>query len=214
METFEKTRLNQIKRVPKRGHYDKATVYGILDAASVGHVGFSVDDQPFVIPTIYGRDGDTLYLHGATTSRMLVQLQKGLPVCLTVTHIDGLILARSAFHHSMNYRSAVVFGTARLVSEEDKLHALEVISEQILKGRWSEIRRPNEKELKATSVVALEIEQASAKVRTGPPVDDAEDYDLPIWAGILPIQQVYGQPISDPAAKQSLELPPSVRGML
>ncbi|MCB0630615.1 MAG: pyridoxamine 5'-phosphate oxidase family protein [Saprospiraceae bacterium] len=214
METFEKTSLNQVKRVPKRGHYDKDTVYGILDAACVGHVGFSMNDQPFVIPTIYGRDQDTLYFHGATTSRMLVQLQKGMPVCMTVTHVDGLILARSAFHHSMNYRSAVVFGTARLVEDTDKLHALEVISEQILKGRWSEVRQPSEKELKATSVVALEIEQASAKVRTGPPVDDAEDYELPIWAGILPIHQAYGQPIEDPDSRRPLAVPQSVRRIL
>lgn len=214
MESFEKTRLNQIKRLPKRGHYDRETIYGILDAASVGHVGFAMDGQPFVIPTIYGRDGDTLYLHGATTSRMLQQLQQGIPACLTVTHIDGLVLARSAFHHSMNYRSAVVFGTARLVEDADKLHALEKVSEQILKGRWQEVRQPNAKELKATSVVALEIEQASAKVRTGPPGDDAEDYDLPIWAGILPIHTTYGQVIEDPLSKQKLEVPSSVKNCL
>lgn len=214
MDTFEKTTRNQVKRIPKRGHYDKATVYEILDAACVGHVGFAADGQPFVIPTIYGRDQDTIYFHGATTSRMLVQLQKGLPVCMTVTHIDGLVLARSAFHHSMNYRSAVVFGTARLVADADKLHALEVISEQILSGRWEEIRQPNEKEMKATSVVALEIEQASAKIRTGPPVDDAEDYELPIWAGILPIYQGFKQPEEDPAAKQVLPIPASVQNVL
>lgn len=214
METFEKTKRNQVKRVPKRGHYDKATVYEILDAACVGHVGFAPEGQPFVIPTIYGRDQDTLYFHGATTSRLLVALQKGIPACMTVTHIDGLVLARSAFHHSMNYRSAVVFGTAKLVVDEKKLHALEVISEQILKGRWSEIRPPNEKEMKATAVVALEIEQASAKIRTGPPVDEADDYELPIWAGILPLHPTYGTPEEDPNSRKSLEVPISVKNVL
>jgi hypothetical protein len=211
MEAFEKTGRNRVKRIPKRGHYDRPGIYAILDDACVGHVGFAIDEQPFVIPTIYGRSGDTLYLHGATTSRMLVALQKGLPVCLTVTHVDGLVLARSAFHHSMNYRSAVVFGTARLVEGAEKLKALEVISEQILPGRWEEVRQPNARELKATSVLALEIDQASAKIRTGPPGDEKEDYELPIWAGVLPIQRVYGQPEEDPLSKQALEVPGSVR---
>ncbi|PHN07312.1 pyridoxamine 5'-phosphate oxidase family protein [Flavilitoribacter nigricans] len=210
MEAFEKTSRNQVKRIPKRGHYDRPAIYAILDDACVGHVGFALDGQPFVIPTIYGRDGDTLYLHGATTSRMLVALQKGLPVCVTVTHIDGLVLARSAFHHSMNYRSAVIFGTARLVEGAEKNKALEVISEQILPGRWEEVRGPNAKELKATSVVALEIEQASAKIRTGPPGDDKEDYELPIWAGVLPINQSYGAPQEDPLSRKELDLPASV----
>lgn len=211
METFEKTSRNQVKRIPKRGHYDRATIYAILDDACVGHVGFAMDGQPFVIPTIYGRDGDTIYLHGATTSRMLVALEQGVPVCVTVTHIDGLVLARSAFHHSMNYRSAVLFGTARLVAGDEKLKALEVISEQILPGRWDEVRGPNAKELKATAVLAMEIDQASAKVRTGPPGDDKEDYDLPIWAGVLPIKQVYGDPVDDPLAKKPLEVSESVK---
>lgn len=210
MEAFEKTSRNQVKRIPKRGHYDRPTIHAILDDACVGHVGFSLENQPFVIPTIYGRTGDTLYLHGATTSRMLVALQQGLPVCVTVTHIDGLVLARSAFHHSMNYRSAVVFGTARLVEGDEKLKALEVISDQILPGRWEEVRGPNAKELKATSVIALEIEQASAKVRTGPPGDEKEDYELPIWAGVLPIQQIFGQPQDDPLAIEKLDVPASV----
>lgn len=210
MKAFEKTNRNQVKRIPKRGHYDRPTIYGILDNACVGHVGFSLEGQPFVIPTIYGRDGETLYLHGATTSRMLVALQQGLPVCITVTHIDGLVLARSAFHHSMNYRSAVIFGKARLVEGEEKIKALEVISEQILPGRWEEVRGPNTKELKATSVLALEIEQASAKIRTGPPGDEKEDYDLPIWAGVLPIKSVYGPPEEDPLAKRQLDIPDSI----
>lgn len=211
MEAYEKNNRNQVKRIPKRGHYDRATIYAILDDACVGHVGFAIDGQPFVIPTIYGRKGDVLYLHGATTSRMLVALQQGLPICMTVTHIDGLVLARSAFHHSMNYRSAVVFGEARLTEGEEKLVALEVISEQILAGRWDEVRKPNAKELKATSVLALEIEQASAKVRTGPPGDEKEDYDLPIWAGVLPIYRRYGEPETDPLSKEILTFPDSVQ---
>ena len=211
MQTFEKTDRNRVKRIPKRGHYDRETIYQILDAASVGHVGFVIDGQAFVIPTIYGRDGDTLYLHGATTSRMLVHLQKGVPACMTVTHIDGLVLARSAFHHSMNYRSAVVFGTARLVEPEKKLEALKVVSDQILKGRWEEVRQPNAKELKATSVVAINIAEASAKIRTGPPGDEPEDYDLPIWAGVLPMRTVFEEPEEDPMSKLKLEVPDSVR---
>lgn len=214
METFEKTSRNQVKRIPKRGLYDRESIYAILDAGCVGHVGFSMQGQPFVIPTIYGRAGDVLYLHGATTSRMLVALQQGLPVCLTVTHIDGLVLARSAFHHSMNYRSAVIFGTARLTEEGEKIRALEVISNQILSGRWEEIRQPNAKELKATSVLALTIEEASAKVRTGHPGDDKEDYELPIWAGVLPMKTVYGQPEEDPLATQRLDVPESVKNVL
>lgn len=214
MKTFAKTDRNQVKRIPKRGHYDEATIFAILDAACVGHVAFTVDDQPFVIPTIYGRSGDTLYFHGATTSRMLKVLQEGVPVCVTVTHIDGLVLARSAFHHSMNYRSAVLFGKARLLADDEKLQALEVISEQILPGRWTEIRQPNAKELKATSVLAMQIEEASAKIRTGPPGDDAEDYQLPIWAGVLPIKTVFGAPEEDPSSRQSLELPESVRAVM
>ncbi|MEL6923468.1 MAG: pyridoxamine 5'-phosphate oxidase family protein, partial [Bacteroidota bacterium] len=188
---------NKVKRIPKRGHYDRATVYEILDAAFLCHVGFSVDNQPFVIPTSYGRDGDVLYLHGATTSRMMVELAKGLPVCLTVTHLDGLVLARSTFHHSMNYRSAVVFGTARLIEGDEKMKGLEVITENILKGRWAESRQPIAKEMKATTVLRVDIEQASAKIRTGGPGDEKADYALPIWAGVVPIQQVYGQPIDD-----------------
>lgn len=197
MDPFEKTPRNTVKRLPKRGHYDRRTVYDILDAGFVGHVGFAVDGQPFVIPTAYGREGDTLYLHGATTSRMLTHLRSGAPVCLTVTHLDGLVLARSAFHHSMNYRSVLVFGQARVVEGAGKEHALEVISEQILRGRWAEVRKPNARELKATTVLAIDIAEASAKIRTGPPGDDEEDYALPIWAGVFPLQVTFGDPIPD-----------------
>lgn len=198
---------NKIKRIPKRGQYDKTTIYEILDQDFVCHLGFVVDGQPFVIPTAYGRDGDTIYLHGATTSRMLVALQEGIPVCMTVTLVDGIVLARSAFHHSMNYRSVVAFGTAKLVEDEkEKDKALFIVSEQILKGRWDESRLPNAKELKATAVLALKIEEASAKIRTGPPGDDKPDYELPIWAGVIPIEKTYLPPIPDPKLQEGIPL--------
>ncbi|MEQ9442297.1 MAG: pyridoxamine 5'-phosphate oxidase family protein [Cyclobacteriaceae bacterium] len=211
MNNFPKSSRNTIKRSPKRGHYDRETVYQILDAGFICHVGFTIGDQPYVIPNAYGREGDTLYLHGAIGNRLLNQLEKGIPVCVTVTHTDGIVLARSVFHHSFNYRSAVVFGTARLVAEEEKEAALLAITEQIMKGRWDEARTPTPEELKITKVLAVTIEEASAKIRTGPPKDDEADYELPIWAGVLPLQMVAGEPIPDPAMKASLSLPDSVR---
>lgn len=214
MEEFNKTPLNTVKRLPARGKYDKDTVFEILDAGRTGHIGFVVEGQPFVVPTLYGRKGETLYLHGATTSRMLQQLEKGIPVCLTVTHEDGLVLARSAFHHSINYRSVMVFGTARLVEGDEKMEALHIITECMLAGRWDEVRLPNAKELKATSVLALKIETASAKVRSGPPKDDAEDYALPVWAGVLPISRSYGPAEPDPNALREEDVPESVRRLL
>ncbi|SDK30932.1 hypothetical protein SAMN05421823_102414 [Catalinimonas alkaloidigena] len=213
MEQFTPSARSKVKRIPKRGAYDAATVYSILDAGCIAHVGFAVDQQPFVIPTIYGRENDTLYLHGATTSRMLQQLQRGLPICVTVTHVDGLVLARSAFHHSMNYRSVVVFGTATLVPDDEKMHALAVVSEQILKGRWEEVRLPNAKELKATSVVRVQIEEASAKIRTGDPGDEPEDYALPIWAGVVPMHTTFGPVQPDPAMETPLPTPASVAAL-
>lgn len=211
MSSFKKTTRNTVKRLPKRGHYDHETIYGILDEGFICHVGFVVDGQPFVIPTGYGREGDTIYIHGSSKSRMLLQGKKGIPVCLTVTLVDGLVLARSAFHHSMNYRSVVVFGTATEVAEEAKDHALFVISENILKGRWDEARKPTAHELKATSVLSIKIEEASAKIRTGPPKDDDEDYALPIWAGVLPITMTYGKPENDPLLSQGIQLAESVK---
>lgn len=210
MEQFTKTERNTVKRVPKRGHYDKATVYEVLDAGFIAHVGFSVDGQPFVIPTAYGRKGDQLYLHGATTSRLIQHLQNGAPVCLTVTFVDGVVLARSVFHHSVNYRSAVVFGTARLANEEEKMDALEAVTEHIHKGRWEEVRLPNAKEMKATAVLVVDIDQASAKIRTGGPVDDKEDYALPIWAGVIPMHTVFGKPIADEVLPDDIPMSPSV----
>lgn len=197
---------SKVKRIPKRGYYDSATIYKILDDDFIAHVGFVIDDQPFVIPTAYGRKDKTIYLHGATTSRMLVAVEKGIPVCLTVTHLDGIVLARSAFNHSMNYRSAVIFGTARLVAGQEKEEALFIISEQILKGRWDESRLPIPKEMKATTVLAMEIEEASAKIRTGPPSDDKPDYELPIWAGVIPIERTYLTPVADPQLAEGIPL--------
>jgi nitroimidazol reductase NimA-like FMN-containing flavoprotein (pyridoxamine 5'-phosphate oxidase superfamily) len=172
-------------------------VYEILDSAFLCHVGFVVDGQPFVIPTLFGREADSVYLHGSAASRMLNSLAKGIPMCLSVTHVDGLVLARSAFHHSMNYRSVVLFGTAVEVTGEEKERGLFVISENVLKGRWQEVRPPNEQELKATAVLRMTIESASAKIRTGPPKDDEEDYALPIWGGVVPVQQTFGMPEPD-----------------
>lgn len=202
MKWTEKTK---VKRIPKRGHYDFETIAQILDAAFVCQVAFVHEGYPVVIPTIYGRKGKQLYLHGATTSRLLVDLQQGIDLSLNVTLLDGIVLARSGFHHSLNYRSVVVFGKASLVEA-----ALEVISEQILKGRWSEVRPVKAKELKATTVLKISLEEASAKIRSGGPVDEKEDYDLDIWAGVLPIQHTFGAPVPDENRKREAPLPESV----
>ena len=209
-KVFKKTTLNTVKRLPKRGYYDKETIFGILDQHFVCHLSWVVDDQPFLIPTAYGRKDDIVYVHGSSKSRMLSALTDGRPLCLVVTHIDGLVMARSAFHHSMNYRSAIIYGHAHEVDGEEKREALKIVSEQILPGRWDEVRLPNDLELKATTVLAIEIDSASAKIRTGPPADDDEDYDLPVWAGTLPIQLVYEKPIVDPAMKHQLSEPVSI----
>ncbi|MEM9722982.1 MAG: pyridoxamine 5'-phosphate oxidase family protein [Bacteroidota bacterium] len=215
MSTYPISQRNKVKRIPKRGHYDQETVYAILDAGFLCHIGFSVEGQPYVIPTSYGRAGNTLFIHGASTSRMLVNLQEGVPLCLTVTHLDALVLARSAFHHSMNYRSVVVFGTAQKIEDYDeKLHALKVVSDQILVGRWEESRQPIPKEMKATTVLKMEIEQASAKVRTGPPGDDKPDYELPIWAGVVPYVPQWGEPEADTLLKQGIPLAESVKELV
>jgi hypothetical protein len=214
MDSFSTTKRNKVKRLPKRGHYDRETIYSILDAGFLCHVGFVAEGQPYVIPTSYGRDGDKIYLHGSSKSRMLTNLGEGIPVCIAVTHLDGLVLARSAFHHSMNYRSAVIFGTAYEVEGEEKEHGLFLISENILKGRWDEVRGPNEKEMKATSVLCITIEEASAKIRTGPPGDDEEDYALPVWAGVLPLRIQAGKPEADALLQPGIPLAKSVEKLL
>ena len=196
--TYPKGDRNIVKRVPKRANYDRATVHAILDEGLVCHIGFAVDEQPFVIPTAYGRVGEVIYIHGSPASRLLRTLKGGIDVCLTVTHLDGLVMARSAFHHSMNYRSVVVFGKATLVEDADeKLAALEAFTNQVVPGRWDEIRQPNPQELAGTWVLALPMTEASAKIRTGPPIDDAEDYTLPIWAGEIPLKLTPGAPVPD-----------------
>ena len=198
----------QLRRLPNRGSHELETVCQILDAGFLAHVGFNVDRQPFVIPTLYGREGEALYLHGSAASRMLRELDCGIPACVTVTLVDGLVLARSAFHHSMNYRSVVAFGTARKIHDlGQKTEALRVISEHLIRGRWDEVRLPNEKELKATAVLEFTMEEASAKVRAGPPMDDEEDYALPVWAGVLPLILTPRAAIPDSRLAEGTPLP-------
>jgi nitroimidazol reductase NimA-like FMN-containing flavoprotein (pyridoxamine 5'-phosphate oxidase superfamily) len=198
----------RVVREPHRGVYDRATAYKILDEGFICHVGFVVDGQPFVIPTGYGRSGDNLYIHGSAASRMLRNLDQGVAVCLTVTLLDGLVLARSIFNHSMNYRSVVVLGTAVAVLDaKEKLEALKSLSEHILPGRWAESRQPNERELKQTLVMRLPIEEFSAKVRQGPPLDDEEDYAFTTWAGVIPLEMVPGAPINDPRLDSRTPVP-------
>jgi uncharacterized protein len=206
--TFPQTARTKLKRLPKRGHFDRETVYGILDEGFICHVGFAIDAQPFVIPTGYGRAGDKLYIHGSQASRMLRSLAGGINVCVTVTIVDGLVLARSAFHHSMNYRSVVVFGRATLVDDpQEKMEALVALSEHIVRGRWDDVRGPNDEEIKLTTVLCLPLEEASAKIRTGPPLDDEEDYALPIWAGVVPLKLVAGEPVKDPLLSSEIVVP-------
>jgi len=198
----------RVVREAHRGVYDRATAYQILDEGFICHVGFVVDGQPFVIPTGYGRSGDNLYIHGSAASRMLRNLGQGVAICFTVTLLDGLVLARSIFNHSMNYRSVVVLGTAVVVDDPaEKLEALHRLSEHILPGRWQESRQPNQKELKATLVMRLPIQEFSAKVREGAPIDDEEDMTFPTWAGVIPLQMVPGVPIDDPLLESGREVP-------
>jgi uncharacterized protein len=211
MENFQPTPNTTLKRLPQRGSFERATVYGILDAAFLCHVGFVVDGQPFVIPTSYARIGDELFIHGSAASRMLRNVSQEVPVCVTVTLIDGLVLARSAFHHSINYRSVVVLGKARIVeSEAEKFAALKAFTEHVIPGRWAEIREPNAQELKGTSVLALPLQEASAKIRTGPPKDDKEDMALPVWAGVLPLTVTPGVPVPDDALAPDTPVPAHV----
>jgi nitroimidazol reductase NimA-like FMN-containing flavoprotein (pyridoxamine 5'-phosphate oxidase superfamily) len=199
MPEIPPTERTTVRRLPKRGTYDRALIHSILDEGLICHVGFVVDGQPYVIPTIHARVGERLYLHGSPASRMLNALAQGIEVCVTVTLIDGLVLARSAFHHSMNYRSAMIFGTATAVEDaEEKARILQALAEHLIKGRWHDIRTPTPAELKKTFVLSLPIDEASAKVRTGPPLDDEEDYELTVWAGILPLSLRPSEPIADP----------------
>jgi nitroimidazol reductase NimA-like FMN-containing flavoprotein (pyridoxamine 5'-phosphate oxidase superfamily) len=205
------TKKTRLRRLPKRGYLDRETINSILDEAFICHVGFVADGQPYVIPTGFGRVGEDLLIHGSSASRMLRTIAEGVDVCVTVTLIDALVLARSAFHHSMNYRSVVVLGRAELVADaEEKNAALEVITNHIVLGRWADVRWPTDIELKQTTVLRLPISEASAKIRTGDPIDDDEDYDLDIWAGILPLTQVAGQPVDDTKLKPGLLAPANI----
>jgi len=207
-ETQLPTARTRVVREAHRGVYERDAAYQILDEGFICHVGFVLDEQPFVMPTAYGRSGDNLYVHGSAASRMLRNLDKGVPVCITVTLLDGLVLARSIFNHSMNYRSVVVLGKAMAVRDEkEKLEALKLLSEHILPGRWAESRQPNQKEIKQTLVLRLPIEEFSAKVRQGPPIDDEEDYAFPAWAGVIPLQMVAGEPINDPRLEAKTPVP-------
>ncbi len=210
--TFPQTDRTKLKRLPKRGHFDRETVYGILDEGFICHVGFAPGGQPVVIPTGYARVDDTLYIHGSQASRMLKTLAGGVDACVTVTIIDGLVLARSAFHHSMNYRSVVIFGRATLIEDrEEKYTALVALSEHIIRGRWNDVREPTEQEMRATTVLSLPIVEASAKIRTGPPLDDEEDYALSMWAGVVPLRLEAGEPIPDPRLSAEIRVPAYAR---
>ena len=203
------TARTKVRRHPERGDYERATIDAILDEALICHVGFVVDDQPFVIPTIHARDGDVLYIHGSPGSRMLRNLKDGVEVCVTVTLLDGLVLARSVYNHSMNYRSAVVLGRALEVTDRDeKLHAMQCVVEHVVPGRWADARRPSEGEIKGTTILALPLEEASAKVRSGRPTDDEDDLSFPVWAGVVPLQLAPQTPVPDEGMRESV--PPYV----
>jgi hypothetical protein len=211
-DILEITKRTQIKRLPQRGNYDRPLIHQILDEGLICHVGFVVEGQPFVIPTAYGRVDDRLYLHGSPASRMLRTLKQGVEVCVTVTLLDGLVVARSAFHHSMNYRSVVIFGQATVVEDAaEKMAALKAFTEHILPGRWSEVRPTTKQEVAGTLVLSLPINEASAKVRTGVPKDDEADYLLPIWAGELPLRLVALAPVPDPDLASNIKVSPSVQ---
>lgn len=208
MNDFPRTQRTTLKRLPKRGSFDRQEINAILDEGLICHVGFVVNGQPFVIPTGYARLGDTLIIHGSQASRTLRELGQGIEACVTVTLIDGLVLARSIFHHSMNYRSVVVFGRATVIEDrEAKLQALTALSEHMIPGRWEDVRKPNERELQLTTVLSIRLTEASAKIRTGPPVDDEEDYELPVWAGVIPLRMVAEKPVADGQLPANIPIP-------
>jgi nitroimidazol reductase NimA-like FMN-containing flavoprotein (pyridoxamine 5'-phosphate oxidase superfamily) len=212
MSKFTPTERTKVRRLPDRGKYDPESVYGILDEAFICHVGFVVDGQPYVIPTGFARVNDTLYIHGSAASRMLRTLADGVQVCITATLVDGIVMARSGFHSSMNYRSVVILGRAMQVEGRDeKLAALEAFSEQVMPGRWKDLRETTDAELKGTLVLTLPLKEVSAKVRTGPPKDDESDYALPLWAGVVPLKLTAGTPIDDPRLPRGIEPPDYAR---
>jgi nitroimidazol reductase NimA-like FMN-containing flavoprotein (pyridoxamine 5'-phosphate oxidase superfamily) len=208
MKELAETPRTTLKRLPKRGSHERQVINAILDEGFICHVGFSVNGQPFVIPTGYARVDDKLIIHGSQASRMLRTLSEGIEVCVAVTLLDGLVLARSAFHHSMNYRSVVMFGRATMLEgREEKIAALLALSEHMVPKRWKDVREPSESELRQTTVLSLSIDEASAKIRTGPPLDDEEDYALGVWAGVLPVNMVAGEPVADPRLPAGIEAP-------
>jgi uncharacterized protein len=212
MADLPPTPRTRVRRLPKRGVYERTQIDSILDEGLVCHVGFVHDGHPVVIPTLFARVGDVIYFHGSAASRMLRTAAGGVEACLTVTLLDGLVLARSAFHHSANYRSVVAFGRAQMIEERaEKLAALEAFAERAVPGRWAEVRRPTAKELKATTVLSLPLDEASAKVRSGPPIDDEEDYALDVWAGVLPLRLVAGEPVADPRLPAGIPVPEYAR---
>lgn len=214
MSEFVQNETTRLRRVPKRGAYDKETVYQIVDEALICHVGFVQEERPFVIPTLVARDADTILLHGASSSRMMRHIAAGESVCITVTHVDGLVLARSVFHHSVNYRSALLFGNGRQLEGKEKYAAMAQLTNKLIPGRWDDARLPNKNEMKATAVVAIPIDMASAKVRVGPPGDDEEDYELDFWAGVLPIEQRFLPPQDDPRLKPGISVPDYIRAYI
>jgi uncharacterized protein len=212
MSTFTPTERSRVKRLHERGRYDEESVFAILDAGLIAHIGYVIDGQPYVTPTAYWRRGRTLYWHGSSASRMLRAQKEGMQVCVTVTLLDGLVVARSGFHHSMNYRAVMAFGRARFVEDaKEKEAELDYFIERIYPGRVATLRPVNQQELKGTTLIAMEIEEASAKIRTGEPKDDAEDYALDIWAGVIPIRQVFGAIENDPKLKAGIALPEHLR---
>ena len=213
MDHYAQTDRTTLRRAPEKGSFARETVHAILDEALYCHVGFVENGSPVVLPTIHGRDGDLLYLHGSPASRLIRTLQTGIDVTVSVTLLDGMVLARSLFHSSMNYRSVTVFGTARPAEGREKLHGLRVISEHTLPGRWEHARRPSEKELRATTVLAISIDEASAKLSTGPPEDEEEDYELDVWAGVVPLRLTAGPAEPDPRLG-NIDLPDHVRNLL
>jgi len=211
VDGYTRTEKTRVRRMPERGHYERETVHAILDAGFICNVGYVIDEQPYVTPTSYWREGERLYWHGSSASRMLRSVAKGIKACLTVTHVDGLVLARSAFHHSINYRSVMAFGTAEVVTDEaHKIAALTAFVERLFPGRWDMLRPVNKQELKATMVLSMPLDEVSAKVRIGPPKDDEEDYALPIWAGVLPLTVTAGTPEPDPKNLAGVAVPAHV----
>lgn len=203
----------RVKRLPNRGHYDTATLHAVLDAGYVCHIAFTDKDKPVVIPTAYWREGDHLYIHGSSKSRMAMALAEGIPACVAITLLDGLVFARTSFNHSMNYRSVVAFGQFEKVPDEHKLASLEAFTQRIAPGRWADIRGPNKQEFKATMVLRLPLTEAGVKIRSGPNKDDPEDMEIMAWTGVVPFKQGFDAPVPDPAMKPGISMPDYIKAL-